>query len=99
MSTESISHEYYSNESGVTLVELLVVIVVLGIVSSIAVISINGVIEKTKREVCHLNVTEVEERYERYLVVEEVDHSMLCLGSLVRDIRMSFVLKMGGSIM
>jgi type IV pilus assembly protein PilA len=36
------------NEKGLTLIELLVVVVILGIIASIAVVSVGGIIEKTK---------------------------------------------------
>jgi type IV pilus assembly protein PilA len=38
------------NEKGLTLIELLVVVVILGIIASIAVVSVGGIIENTKNK-------------------------------------------------
>ncbi|MGM0804321.1 MAG: type IV pilin protein [Bacillota bacterium] len=42
--------KYAKNEKGLTLIELLVVIVILGIIAAIAVVSIGGIITKTKEK-------------------------------------------------
>jgi type IV pilus assembly protein PilA len=42
--------KYVKNEKGLTLIELLVVIVILGIIAAIAVVSIGGIITKTKEK-------------------------------------------------
>ena len=51
------------NSKGITLLELLVVIVVLGIIAAIAVPSVLGVIAKTEEDVCEVNRDEVELNY------------------------------------
>ncbi|MBG9543263.1 hypothetical protein ABE29_10815 [Cytobacillus firmus] len=73
------------NSRGFTLVELLAVIAVLGILAAIAVLSIGGVIEKTRRDVCNANTAEVERQYERHLHLEGVEHSEAAFGQLLLD--------------
>jgi prepilin-type N-terminal cleavage/methylation domain-containing protein len=48
------------NQRGFTLVELLAVIVILGIVFSLAVISLGGTKEKAEADVCAANLVELE---------------------------------------
>ncbi|WP_396126082.1 type II secretion system protein [Cytobacillus firmus] len=48
------------NSKGFTLVEVLAVIAVLGIITAIALLSIGGIIEKSRRDVCDANTVEIE---------------------------------------
>ncbi|MCA1033476.1 hypothetical protein LCL90_02430 [Bacillus infantis] len=57
------------------MVELLAVIIIIGILSSIAVISILGLVENTEEEACVANRRQLEKDYGQMLVLNEVDHS------------------------
>ena len=59
-----------NNLKGFTLVETLAVTVVLSIFVGIAVVSVYGVIEKSKKAVCDANVVNLERML--YLVVENI---------------------------
>ncbi len=59
--------------------ELLAVIVILGIVFSIAVISLGGTKEKAEADVCAANRLELEKRYRGHLALEDVNIVMVCL--------------------
>ncbi|GLB58988.1 type II secretion system protein [Cytobacillus sp. NCCP-133] len=65
----------YKDIKGFTLVEVIVVIAILGIIATIAMPSVLGIIETSKVDVCHVNVSEVERHYEAYLELESVEHS------------------------
>nr|WP_315362820.1 prepilin-type N-terminal cleavage/methylation domain-containing protein [Cytobacillus firmus] len=60
---------------GLTLVEVIVAIAIIGIIAGIALPSIVGIIEKSKVDVCNGNVSEVERHYEAYLKLDSVEHS------------------------
>jgi prepilin-type N-terminal cleavage/methylation domain-containing protein len=62
------------NQSGLTLVELLSVIVVLGIIFSIALISLGGIKEEVEGDVCAVNRVEVKRQYGVHLSLENVEH-------------------------
>lgn len=59
------------NERGLTLVELLAVIVILGIIAAIAVPAIGNIIEKSKVEAHNANVTMINNAMKLY----KIDHS------------------------
>ncbi|GGM32017.1 hypothetical protein GCM10011351_17740 [Paraliobacillus quinghaiensis] len=73
------------NEAGFTLIEVLSVLVILGVIAAIAVPSVYGIIENSKREVCYVNQAEIERMYEDYLVLEELEHSDQRFTNYLRD--------------
>ncbi|RDI41650.1 type II secretion system protein [Falsibacillus pallidus] len=73
------------NDRGFTLIELLAVIVVLGIVMSIAVLSYSSIIEKSEKDVCHLNRVTVEKDYRQYLTLEGEDTSEVLFAEFLRQ--------------
>lgn len=60
---------------------MLVVITILGILASIAVITVVGSIDNTEEGVCKVNVREVEKHYEAHLVFEGISSSDAYFGS------------------
>ena len=66
---------FANSNKGLTLIEVLTVVSILGILTAIAVPSVIGLIEKTKADVCKVNRKIVERMYEMHLTIENIDHS------------------------
>ncbi|WML45553.1 type II secretion system protein [Neobacillus sp. PS3-40] len=64
------------NQRGMTLVELLAVIVILGIISAIAVPSIGGIINKTKKDAKVAEAVQIINAAKLYNSTNPTDHSM-----------------------
>jgi prepilin-type N-terminal cleavage/methylation domain-containing protein len=60
---------------GFTLIEVITVVAILGVISGIAVLSVMGIIEKSRRDVCNVNVIQFERMYESFLDLEGIEHS------------------------
>jgi prepilin-type N-terminal cleavage/methylation domain-containing protein len=88
---------FFRNQRGLTLVELLAVIVILGIVFSIAVISFGGTKEKAEEDVCVANRVELENQYSRHLLLEDVNNSDVAFTSFLSEFG-SEVCPIGGAI-
>jgi len=63
------------DQSGFTLLEVLAVIVIFGILASIAVPAVGHLIEKAEGDVCEVNRREVSRWYHDHLVLGGVEHS------------------------
>jgi len=73
------------NKKGLTLVEVLAVLVILGIFVVIAIPSISSSIEKANTEVCHTNRVELEESYEMELTLENLVNNEKLFTMYVRE--------------
>jgi prepilin-type N-terminal cleavage/methylation domain-containing protein len=73
------------DQRGFTLVELLAVIVILGIVFSIALISLGGTKERAEEDVCAANRIELENQYGRHLLLEDVEHRDVVFSSFLTE--------------
>ncbi|MGD6778415.1 type IV pilin protein [Sutcliffiella horikoshii] len=69
--------KFAMKNDGLTLVEILAVMVILGILASIAVPSVLAHIRKTEIDVCDVNSSELLKRYNQELVLEDKNHSDL----------------------
>ncbi|OAT80993.1 hypothetical protein A6P54_13440 [Bacillus sp. MKU004] len=85
------------NQRGFTLVELLAVIVILGIVFSIAVISLGGTKERAKEDICAANRVELENQYSRHLILEDAEHNDVVFTSFLTEFG-SKVCSVGGVV-
>ncbi|WP_010200279.1 prepilin-type N-terminal cleavage/methylation domain-containing protein [Bacillus sp. m3-13] len=81
---------------GLTLVEILAVVVVLGILAAIAVPSVLGHISKTEIDVCDVNSSELLKRYNQELVLEDKNHSDLEFTSFLVE-HGEYVCPLGGT--
>ena len=73
------------NNNGVTLIEVIVVVVIMAILTAIAVPSVMGYIETAKADVCDANRVQLERTYETYLIVNNLDHSDAVFEQHLRD--------------
>jgi prepilin-type N-terminal cleavage/methylation domain-containing protein len=63
------------DQAGITLVEVMAVVVIMGVLSMVAVPSVVKSIDKAKQEVCNTNLTFLERMYTLHLVTEGIEHS------------------------
>jgi len=71
--------------SGYTLVEVITVIAILGILSSIAGLSVWNSIENSKKEVCQVNRQQLEKHYEEELTIKGKVHSDLVFTEYLQE--------------
>jgi prepilin-type N-terminal cleavage/methylation domain-containing protein len=70
---------------GFTLIEVITVVAILGVISGIAVLSVMGIIEKSRRDVCNVNVIQFERMYESFLDLEGIEHSNIIFAQYQQD--------------
>ncbi|MGM0792383.1 MAG: type II secretion system protein [Bacillota bacterium] len=87
---------YCLNNRGLTLVELLAVIVIIGILGSVAAISVLGLIKGTEEDICEANSSQLEKEYHREMVLNEVEHSESRFNSHV--LKFGEVCPVGGNV-
>jgi prepilin-type N-terminal cleavage/methylation domain-containing protein len=85
------------DQSGITMVELLAGIVIIGIVISIAVISLGGTKERAEEDVCAANRVELENQYSRHLILEDAEHNDVVFTSFLTELG-SVVCPVGGVV-
>lgn len=66
---------FVRNNKGLTLVEILAVVVILGILAAIAAPSVLGLIMKTEADICDVSSSELEKKYHQELVLKDSAHS------------------------
>lgn len=73
------------NRFGVTIIEMLAVIIITSIVSLIAVPTIGDLIENTKLNVCEENAVLITEQYQLFLDIENLMHSETVFSQFVNE--------------
>ena len=68
----------YSDE-GYTLIELILVVGITGVLTSIGVPTVGRYVKSVKERVCEMNILELQKGYEIYLELEGVEHSRVTL--------------------
>lgn len=80
----NVAKHLYKNQ-GLTLLEVLAVVIILGIVAAIAVPGVLGYIEKTRADVCDVNMKSLERNYEVHLAIESIEHSTVVFSEYFRQ--------------
>ncbi|MCM3163759.1 type IV pilin protein [Metabacillus litoralis] len=70
---------------GLTLFEVLAVVIILGILVAIAVPSVVGLIEKAQEDVCEGNRVELESKYKTHLTISNLEHSDVIFMEYIRQ--------------
>lgn len=63
------------NKKGFSLIEVLAVLVVMSIMSTVAVPVITNIVKNAKTDVCHSNSFELERKYNEYLNIQGTFHT------------------------
>lgn len=66
---------YFRDSKGMTLIELLLVIIIMGILFSISIVAYNMVISNVKKDVDIILIKQIERDYENYLTINDTTHS------------------------
>ena len=65
------------SEQGFTLLEVMIVIAVLGILSTIAYPSYTNIVARSQEKVCIANHSQIERGYSAYLVLNNKEHNLI----------------------
>jgi len=66
---------YFRDSKGMTLIELLLVIIVMGILFSIAIVGYNKILSNVKKDVDVILIKQIERDYENFLTINDTTHS------------------------
>lgn len=73
------------DHKGLTLIELLAVIIILSVISAIAVPMFYGYIEKAEKEVCNSNRAQIKKDYEAYVVFNGNSEQEITFSSFIKN--------------
>ena len=65
----------FKYQSGLTLVEVMAVLMIISIITGIAAPSVMGVVQKTKQEACNISLSQIERMYKVHLNFQGIEHS------------------------
>lgn len=71
--------------NGLTLIEIIVVIAILGIFMSIAVPKFTWVINHAEKQVCYANCLQLEMMYHTDLILKDSEHSEIIFSTLLNE--------------
>jgi prepilin-type N-terminal cleavage/methylation domain-containing protein len=72
-------------EGGLTLIEVIVVLVIIGILAAVSIPSFLGYIENAEVEVCNVNTLQLESMYTAHLTLGNIDHSDVTFTQYIQE--------------
>lgn len=70
---------------GITLIELIVVLAILGIISAIAVPRFSGYTTLAKKRICITNLAQIDRLYSAFLAMEGKDHTDILFNQYIME--------------
>lgn len=77
--------KFIKSNKGLTLIEVLAVVTILGIIAGITVPSVASIIDKSKESVCYVNRDNLERMYKLHLVIENTQHSEVLFSKFMNE--------------